>query len=154
RPLLMRAGEGITGRAYAERRPAWTNDRLADPTLVYAAGNAEAMQRGDAPRAYLAVPIMIRDEVFGVLGGSYFDPHAFTEREVNLLSSLAAQGAVAIENARLYSATQQNLAGAALLNAAARTLARPPDVKRLVAGGGGAVGEALGASRVGIVLFE
>ena len=90
RPLLMRAGEGITGRAYAERRPAWTNDRLADSSLAYAADNATAMQRPDAPRAYLAVPIMIRDEVFGVLGGSYFTPHVFTEREVNLLSSLAA----------------------------------------------------------------
>jgi GAF domain-containing protein/ActR/RegA family two-component response regulator/two-component sensor histidine kinase len=154
RPLLMKAGEGITGRAYAERRPAWTNDRLADRTLVYAAGNAEAMQRGDAPRAYLAVPIMIRDEVFGVLGGSYFDPHVFTEREVNLLSSLAAQGAVAIENARLYSATQQNLAGAALLNAAARTLHRTLDVKRLLPEAAGTLGQTFGASRVGIVLFQ
>src|SRR5258705_487398 len=154
RPLLMKAGEGITGRAYAERRPAWTNDRLADPSLAYAAANAEAMQRADAPRAYLAVPIMIRDEVFGVLGGSYFEPHAFTEREVNLLSSLAAQGAVAIENARLYSATQQNLAGAALLNAAARTLHRTLDVKRLLPEAAGTLGQTFGASRVGIVLFE
>jgi len=154
RPLLMKAGEGITGRAYAERRPAWTNDRLADPSLAYAPANAEAMQRDDAPRAYLAVPIMIRDEVLGVLGGSYFEPHAFTEREVNLLSSLAAQGAVAIENARLYSATQQNLAGAALLNAAARTLHRTLDVKRLLPEAAGTLGQTFGASRVGIVLFE
>jgi signal transduction histidine kinase/transcriptional regulator with GAF, ATPase, and Fis domain/ActR/RegA family two-component response regulator len=154
RPLLMRAGEGITGRAYAERRPAWTNDRLADPSLAYAADNATAMQRADAPRAYLAVPIMIRDEVFGVLGGSYFTPHVFTEREVNLLSSLAAQGAVAIENARLYSATQKNLAGAALLNAAARTLHRTLDVKRLLPEAAGTLGQTFGASRVGIVLFE
>jgi len=105
-------------------------------------------------RAYLAVPIMIRDEVFGVLGGSYFDPHVFTEREVNLLSSLAAQGAVAIENARLYSATQQNLAGAALLNAAARTLHRTLDVKRLLPEAAGTLGQTFGASRVGIVLFQ
>ncbi|MGH7404080.1 MAG: GAF domain-containing protein, partial [Candidatus Rokuibacteriota bacterium] len=132
RPLLLRPGEGITGRAFAERRPAWTNDRLADATLAYSAENAVAMQQGEAPRAYLAVPIIIRGEVFGVLGGSYFAPHVFTEREVNLLSSLAAQGAVAIENARLYSVTRQNLAGAALLNAAARSLHRTLDVKRLL----------------------
>ena len=90
------------------------------------------MARPDAPRAFAAAPILIRDEVFGVLGGSYFEPHAFTEREISLLSSLAAQGAVAIENARLYSVTQQNLAGAALLNAAARTLHRTLDVRRLL----------------------
>ncbi|MEX2224464.1 MAG: GAF domain-containing protein [Candidatus Rokuibacteriota bacterium] len=154
RPRLLRPGEGITGRAFAERRPAWTNDRQADPTVTYSAENAAAMQQDDAPRAYLAVPIMIRDEVFGVLGGSYFTPHVFTEREVNLLSSLAAQGAVAIENARLYSVTQQNLAGAALLNAAARSLHRTLDVKRLLPESAGTLAQTFGADRVGIVLFE
>lgn len=154
RPLLFRPGEGIAGRAFAERRPAWTNDRLADPSLTYSGANAAAMEHGHAPRAYLAVPVMIRDEVFGVLGGSYFEPHVFTEREVNLLSSLAAQGAVAIENARLYSVTQQNLAGAALLNAAARTLHRTLDIKRLLPEAAGTLAQTFGASRAGIVLFE
>ncbi|HYB70429.1 MAG TPA: GAF domain-containing protein, partial [Candidatus Bathyarchaeia archaeon] len=153
RPLLLRAGEGIVGRAYAERRPVWTNDRLADPTLGYSAGNAAALERGDAPRAYAAAPIMIRDELFGVLGGSYFTPHVFTEREMNLLSSLAAQAAVAIENARLYSVTQQNLAGAALLNAAARTLHRTLDVKRLLPDAVGTLAQTFGAVRAGVVLF-
>src|SRR5260370_24178866 len=111
------------------------------------------MQREDAPRAYLAVPIMIRDEVFGVLGGSYFQPHAFTEREISLLSSLAAQGAVAIENARLYSVTQQNLAGAALLNAAARSLHRTLDVRRLLPDAAGTPAQTLRARRAGPVVF-
>jgi PAS domain S-box-containing protein len=154
RPLLLKPGEGVTGRAYRERRPVWTNDRLADPDLSYSPGNAAAMQRPGAPRAYLAVPIVIRDEVFGVLGGSYFVPHVFTEREVNLLASLAAQGAVAVENARLYTATQQNLAGAALLNEAARTLHRTLDVKRLLPDAAGTLGQTFGASHVGIVLFD
>ena len=154
RPLLLRPGEGVTGRAYAERRPAWSADRLADASLVYSEPNAAAMARPDAPRAFAAAPILIRDQVFGVLGGSYFSPHAFTEREVSLLSSLAAQGAVAIENARLYSATQQNLAGAALLNAAARTLHRTLDVKRLLPDAAGTLAQTFGARRAGIVLFE
>ena len=154
RPLLLRPGEGVTGRAYAERRPVWCADRLADPSLVYSEPNAAAMARPDAPRAFAAAPILIRDEVFGVLGGSYFEPHVFTEREVGLLSSLAAQGAVAIENARLYSVTQQNLAGAALLNAAARTLHRTLDVKRLLPDAAGTLAQTFGARRAGIVLFE
>ncbi|HEX4994330.1 MAG TPA: GAF domain-containing protein [Methylomirabilota bacterium] len=154
RPLLLRPGEGVTGRAYAERRPVWSGDRLADGSLVYSGPNAAAMARPDAPRAFAAAPILIRDEVFGVLGGSYFQPHAFTEREISLLSSLAAQGAVAIENARLYSVTQQNLAGAALLNAAARTLHRTLDVKRLLPDAAGTLAQTFGARRAGIVLFE
>jgi GAF domain-containing protein/CheY-like chemotaxis protein len=154
RPLLFQPGEGVTGRAYAERRPVWCNDRLADPALAYSGGNAAAMARPDAPRAFLAAPILIRDEVFGVLGGSYFQPHVFTAREVGLLSSLAAQGAVAIENARLYSVTQQNLAGAALLNAAARTLHRTLDVRRLLPEAAGTLAQTFGARRAGIVLFD
>ncbi len=153
RPLLLRPGEGVTGRAYAERRPMWSDDRLADPSLVYSGPNAAAMARPDAPRAFAAAPILIRDEVFGVLGGSYFQPHAFTEREISLLSSLAAQGAVAIENARLYSVTQQNLAGAALLNAAARSLHRTLDVRRLLPDAAGTLAQTFGARRAGIVLF-
>jgi PAS domain S-box-containing protein len=154
RHLLLKPGEGVVGRAYAERRPVWTSDRRADPSLSYSPDNARVMERPDAPRASLAVPIVIRDEVFGVLGGSYFTPHVFGEREVNLLASLAAQGAVAIENARLYSVTQQNLAGAALLNEAARTLHRTLDVRRLLPEAAGTLGQTFGASHVGIVLFE
>ena len=154
RHLLLRPGEGVTGRAYAERRPVWTNDRDADADLSYSPANARAMRQPDAPRASLAVPIVIRDEVFGVLGGSYFVPHVFTEREVHLLASLAAQAAVAIENARLYSVTRQNLAGAALLNEAARTLHRTLDVKRLLPDAAGTLGRTFGASHVGIVLFD
>ncbi|HSE06983.1 MAG TPA: GAF domain-containing protein, partial [Methylomirabilota bacterium] len=154
RHLLLKPGEGVTGRAYLERRPVWTNDHLADASLAYSPDSAAAMQRPDAPRASLAVPIVIRDEVFGVLGGSYFTPHVFTEREVSLLASLAAQGAVAIENARLYSVTRQNLAGAALLNEAARTLHRTLDVKRLLPDAAGTLGQTFGASHVGIVLFD
>ena len=154
RPLLLRPGEGVTGRAYAERRPVWCGDRLADSSLTYSEANAAAMARPDAPRAFAAAPILIRDEVFGVLGGSYFSPHVFTEREVSLLSGLAAQGAVPIENARLYSVTQQNLAGAALLNAAARTLHRTLDVKRLLPDAAGTLAQTFGARRAGIVLFE
>src|SRR5262249_15020654 len=152
--LRLRPGEGITGRAYSERRPVWTNDRLADPTVAYSEPNATAMRGDNAPRAFVAVPIMIRDEGFGVLGGSYFAPHVFTEREVNLLSSLAAQGAVAIENARLYSATQQNLARAALLNSAARTLHRTRAVPPPLPEAAGTLAQPFGASRAGIVLFE
>ena len=154
RALLLRPGEGVSGRAYLERRPVWTNDRLADAGLSYSPDNAAALERPDTPRAALAAPIVIRDEVFGVVGGSYFTPHVFTEREVNLLASLAAQGAVAIENARLYSVTRQNLAGAALLNEAARTLHRTLDVRRLLPDAAGTLGQTFGASHVGIVLFD
>jgi GAF domain-containing protein len=80
--LLLKPGEGVAGRAFAERRPVWTRDRLADPGLGYSPANTLVMDGPNTPRACLAAPVIIRDEVFGVLLGSYFEPHAFTERQV------------------------------------------------------------------------
>jgi PAS domain S-box-containing protein len=152
--LLLRPGEGVAGRAYAERRPVSTQDRVTDTGLRYSPENAARIAGAPSPRAYLAAPIVIRDEVYGVLLACYFEPHVWAEREVHLLSSLAAQAAVAIENARLYTATQQNLAGAALLNEAARTLHRTLDVKRLLPDAVATLARTFGAVGAAVVLFE
>lgn len=100
RDLVLKPGEGVAGRAFQERRPVSTVDRLADPTLRYAPGAARLI--ASAPRAYLAVPIGVRDEMLGVLVSYFFEPHRFSEKEVQLLSSLAAHAAIAMDNARHY----------------------------------------------------
>jgi signal transduction histidine kinase/CheY-like chemotaxis protein len=62
------------------------------------------MPEGHLPvRSYLAVPVVSRGG--DVLGGLFFghaQPAVFTEREEKLVSSLAAQAAIAIDNARLF----------------------------------------------------
>ncbi len=55
----------------------------------------------------MAVPIIIRDEVYGVLIINFFEPHDYTEIEVQLLQTLADSAAVAINNARFIEETQQ-----------------------------------------------
>jgi PAS domain S-box-containing protein len=100
--LRLRPGEGIAGRAYTERRPVWTADRLADASLHYTPAAGEVVEEL-APRAYLAVPIVSRGRVHGVLVDYYFEPHEFTARETQLLSTLADHAAVALDNSRLFS---------------------------------------------------
>ena len=100
RDLVLQPGEGVAGRAFQERRPVSTADRLADSALRYTPTAAVLMQA--APRAYLAVPIVVRDDVLGVLVAYFFEPHEFSEQEVQLLSSLAAHAAIAMDNARHY----------------------------------------------------
>src|SRR5262249_60075106 len=73
---------------------------LADPSLQYRS-EADALIRSKAPRAYMAVPILSRNEVFGVLVDYFFEPHDFTPKEIQLLSTLADHAAIAIENVRL-----------------------------------------------------
>ncbi len=100
RDLVLQPGEGVAGRAFQERRPVSTADRLADSALRYTPAAAGLIQA--APRAYLAVPIGVRDDVLGVLVAYFFEPHEFSEKEVQLLSSLAAHAAIAMDNARHY----------------------------------------------------
>jgi PAS domain S-box-containing protein len=58
--------------------------------------------------SYLAVPVRSRSgEVMGGLFFGYPEPGRFTERHERMIVGIAAQAAVAIDNARLYSAVQQ-----------------------------------------------
>jgi PAS domain S-box-containing protein len=69
------------------------------------------MPEGHLPvRSYLAVPVVSRSgEVQGGLFYGHPQPGVFTERSERLLQNLAAQAAVAIDNARLYLELQQEL---------------------------------------------
>jgi signal transduction histidine kinase len=62
------------------------------------------MPEGHLPvRSYLAVPVVSRGgEVLGGLFFGHAQPGVFTEREEKLVTSLAAQAAIAIDNARLF----------------------------------------------------
>jgi GAF domain-containing protein/HAMP domain-containing protein len=62
-----------------------------------------------ATRSEMALPLKLRDAIIGVLDVQSEKPGAFTEEDANNLSILADQIAIAIENARLFTQTQQSL---------------------------------------------
>ncbi len=91
--------------------PVRSNDILADPRY----GKSEphfGMPQGHLPvRSYLAVPVVSRSSE--VLGGLFFghaEPGVFTVREERIITGIAAQAAVAIDNARLYQTSQREIA--------------------------------------------
>jgi signal transduction histidine kinase len=67
------------------------------------------MPEGHLPvRSYLAVPVVSRsDEVLGGLFFGHPDPGVFTERAQRLVTGIASQAAVAIDNARLHEQRRQ-----------------------------------------------
>ena len=85
------------------RGPVRSDDILADPRYGKSAPY-HGMPKGHLPvRSYLAVPVISRSGE--VLGGLFFghpQPGVFTERAERIVTALAAQAAVAIDNARLY----------------------------------------------------
>jgi PAS domain S-box-containing protein len=86
--------------------------RIADVTKDHRYGRMAphfGMPRGHLPVcSYLAVPVISRSgEVIGGLFFGHPDPGVFTERSERLIVGVAAQAAVAIDNARLYDAAQR-----------------------------------------------
>ncbi|HKP94333.1 MAG TPA: PAS domain S-box protein [Fibrobacteria bacterium] len=75
-------------------------------------------------RSYLAVPVISRSsEVLGGLFYGHPEPGMFDERAEKALVNLAAQAAVAVDNANLYTALQKELAQGKLREDAARKFA-------------------------------
>ncbi len=104
RSLRVRAGEGTSGKAMRYRAPAWSSDILNDEAVALS-DDTRALVAREGYRAVLSVPILIKNEPYGVLAVYWWEPHSPTFSEIRLLSALAGQAAVALENAQLYEAT-------------------------------------------------
>ncbi|MGH7830313.1 MAG: PAS domain-containing protein, partial [Candidatus Binatia bacterium] len=57
--------------------------------------------------SYLALPMTVRGEILGVLGFYTQEEHEFSKEEIEFLSILAGQAAIAIQNSRLYQQTRK-----------------------------------------------
>ena len=100
-------GRGIVGHVAQSGRAEIINDVQADPRW-----NPELdRETGLVTRSILCVPMISRDQVIGVIEAvNHRDGTPFQESEAALLVAFAAQAAVAIDNARLYTLTDQALA--------------------------------------------
>jgi signal transduction histidine kinase len=56
--------------------------------------------------SYLGVPLIVKDEILGVLSFYTKEQHEFSDEEVEFLSTLAGQAAIAIHNSQLYEETR------------------------------------------------
>ncbi|MGH9777851.1 MAG: GAF domain-containing protein, partial [Candidatus Acidiferrales bacterium] len=79
------------------------------------------VEPGRTARSYCAVPILLHGEAVGVMGiVNYVDTNAFDQEHLEVLTILAAQTAVAIENARLFGQEQRRAQQLSLLNNVSR----------------------------------
>ena len=85
-----------------------SDDVLSDPRYGRNKPYAGVPKGHPVVRSYLAVPVIARSgDVIGTLFFGHPEPHMFNERTERIIGSVAAQAAVAIDNARLYEAAQQ-----------------------------------------------
>jgi sigma-B regulation protein RsbU (phosphoserine phosphatase) len=93
----IRIGEGVVGAAAASREPVFAPDVARDPRYITGAKGVSAE---------LAIPLVHRDRLIGVLNIEADSAAAFTEEVRAALGVLAGHLAIAIENATLHRETR------------------------------------------------
>lgn len=103
--LVIPVGEGFAGCVAVSRTPLAIADIREHPHLWRA---DLAAKHGHV--AYLGLPVMLGEQLLGVLAFSHATPRHFTSADVESLTVFARQAAIAVGNARLYEAAQRELA--------------------------------------------
>jgi sigma-B regulation protein RsbU (phosphoserine phosphatase) len=111
--LRIKVGEGIVGRAAETRRTVRVSDVRREPSYI---------QSLPSVRSELAVPLITKNRLIGVVDLEAAWPDFYTEQHQNILELLAGRIAMAIENARLYRRSLRQAKTLQLLNEISREL--------------------------------
>jgi len=111
--LRIKVGEGIVGRAAETRRSILVNDVLKEPGYI---------QSLSPIRSELAVPLITKNRLIGVIDLEAPWSDFFNDSHVNLLELLASRMAMALENARLYRRSVRQARTLQLLNEISREM--------------------------------
>jgi signal transduction histidine kinase/CheY-like chemotaxis protein len=126
--LTLEPGQGAVGAAALRRAPFFTPDWREHEPPGYEAdtvGGGERLRDAvgrQGIRSVLAVPVISKDTLVGVVAVAWEVPHAYDEREVRLLGGLARQAAVALDRARVHTAAVRRADELGALLRAARTV--------------------------------
>lgn len=114
RNIRIPLGEGVLGAVATGRAPSQSPDYLNDSTKTHVPASDEAVA-AEGVRAIMGVPLWAAGKVIGALLVADRHAHHFSSDDIALMETLGAHAAVALENARHFSAmadavTKLNLA--------------------------------------------
>jgi diguanylate cyclase (GGDEF)-like protein len=138
-------GEGISGAAALKKQPVYAPDVSKDPRYVCKAKNT---------RSELAIPLMVRDEVVGVLDCQSARLDHFDNETIEMLTLFSTQASMALQNARLYSLERQRARQLEAINAIAQQSTAVLDLEELVSRVCRTIQQALQVSHVALFLRE
>ena len=97
----LKVGEGIVGMVAKEMKPIVIKDVLKDPKY-----KEKKLAKKEKLVSMLSVPLRLKKRVIGVINCYTTTPYKFTKSSIELLSTVANQAAVAIENTELLVRTK------------------------------------------------
>jgi signal transduction histidine kinase/putative methionine-R-sulfoxide reductase with GAF domain len=118
-------GWGVAGLAWKEKRAIRVAEVSHDPRFI-------ATDTATSFRSLLVAPLMMGDRCLGTISLHSNETNAFSVDDEGLLSTLATQAAVAIENARLYEKVTDRMREAAVLHRVSSTLMRTLNLEQLL----------------------
>lgn len=135
--IPLKLGQGAAGSAALSRQPFFSPDVYREPAPGYQDRAEESgltlqeVVRRRGYRAILAVPVVSKETVLGAICIYWDNVRSYDEGEVGLLTALAQQAAVAIENAQLYEKAQARLSQLERLTQLGHLVASPLDLQRV-----------------------
>ena len=121
--IRIKVGQGVTGRAVQTREAVLVNDVAAEDNFINSAPGV---------RSELAVPLIAKNKVIGVIDVEADQPGAFSEEHKRLLTLFASRIAVGIENAQLYTRLARQARQLKLLTEISRELTSILNVDQLL----------------------
>jgi signal transduction protein with GAF and PtsI domain len=97
----LKVGEGIVGLVAMERKPMVILNVQKDPRY-----KEKKLAKKEGLVSMLSVPMLVKNRVIGVINLYTTEPYKFTKSDIELLSTIANQAAVAIENTELLVKTK------------------------------------------------
>ncbi|HEY2988988.1 MAG TPA: GAF domain-containing protein, partial [Candidatus Binatia bacterium] len=149
-------GRGIANVVFETKAPLIIRNAQADSRVL----DVE-FYRKHKLTSYVGVPLVVKDETLGVLGFYTKEEHEFTGEEVDFLSTLAGQAAIAIHNSQLYENTrlrekqlQETNRMLSALHAVAAAVSQSVDLDRVLQAAIGKITEIFGFDATQIHIYS
>jgi len=119
----LKVGEGITGAAALKKQPIYVPDVRNDARYICSVPTT---------LSELAIPLMVRDEVVGVLDCQSDRLDHFDRETIDLLTLFSTQASMALQNAKLHALEQQRARQLQAINAVAQQCTAVLDLQELL----------------------
>jgi diguanylate cyclase (GGDEF)-like protein len=143
--IFLGEHEGITGASVLKKQPVYAPDVTQDRRYICAA---------QSTRSELAIPLMVRDEVVGVLDCQSDRLDYFDLETIELLTLFSTQASIALQNARLYSLERQRARQLEAINTIAQQSTAVMELEELLVRVCGVIQKAFQVSHVSLLLRD